>query len=342
MRPFAIDFAPGETPLTMWARRIISLSGLLALAALAWLAAPLWLLLGLLADLMVGPRWRWSRARTVGFLMLFLACEVVGVVAAAVVWMSTFGGRIVSHQRYLDYNAACQRWWSEALLRGTFRLFSIGLEVEGQEVAASAPFLLLVRHVSTADTVLAASLVANHHRILLSYVVKRELLWDPCLDIFGHRLPVAYIDRHRQGGEAAAAGIADLARSAAGRTGVLIYPEGTRFSEAKRAHYIRRLRETGKPELAEMAEGMKHVIAPRPRGVLALLEAAPQLDIVVLAHLGLEGASSFSEFFAGGLVDQRVRVKLWRISCSEIPTENRERWLFDRWAEVDNWVASHQ
>ena len=67
--------------------------------------------------------------------------------------------------------------------------------LEGQEEAQSGPFLLLVRHTSLADTVLAATFLSHPNGIGLRYILKKELLWDPCLDIVGRRLPNHFVDR---------------------------------------------------------------------------------------------------------------------------------------------------
>jgi uncharacterized membrane protein/1-acyl-sn-glycerol-3-phosphate acyltransferase len=312
----------------------------LLLAVASWLTAPLWLAGCFFVDAVLGPRWKWARTRAVAFFMLYLGCESWGIASAATIWLITLGGRIVSRERYLEYNAILQRWWSEALMKGTFRIFSMRFEVEGQEVAKAAPFLLLVRHVSTADTVLAANIVANRHSVLIKYVIKRELLWDPCLDIVGRRLPNVFIDRSGTDSQVAINAVTRLGQEVDERSAVLIYPEGTRFSQARRARFIEHLRKSGQEDLVRIAESMRHVLPPRTRGVLAILDVAPDIDIVVLAHVGFEGARSFSTFWGGDLVGRTVRAKLWRVSASEIPNVDRERWLFERWAEVDAWVTS--
>jgi hypothetical protein len=54
----------------------------------------------------------------------------------------------------------------------------------------------MLRHASIGDTLLASALVGRPHGIFwLRYVLKRELLWDPCLDVVGNRLPHVFVDR---------------------------------------------------------------------------------------------------------------------------------------------------
>lgn len=340
MCPFPIRMAPGETAALMWARRALSVSLVTTLWAVAWLGSPLWVLAALVIDLSTGSSRTLPRVRALIFFMFFLGAEVWGLVAGAVIWLLSLGGRIVSHDRYVRHNAKAQAWWTEALSRCSFRIFSARREVDGASVARKAPFVLLVRHTSPADTVLAACIVANRFDILLRYVLKRELLWDPCLDVFGHRLPVVFIARKGADRQAAVEAVASLGEDLDDRSAVLIYPEGTRFSPTKREKRIAELRESGRDDLARIAERMKHALAPKTSGVLRLLDENPHLDLVILAHHGMEGAASFGSFLRGGLVGRTVRVRLWRIQSTDVPcaSADRERWLFERWAEIDEWI----
>ena len=122
---------------------------------------------------------------------------------------------------------------------------------------------------------------------------------------------------------------------------MLIYPEGTRFTEAKRARVLDRLRENGPAELARRAERLQRVLPPRPGGPLALIDRAPGADVVFCAHAGFEGAGSFGSLWRGSVVGQIVRVRFWRVPASEIPSDPEARldWLFDQWEAIDTWLA---
>ena len=173
---------------------------------------------------------------------------------------------------------------------------------------------------------LAAALVGNPNRLLLRYVLKRELLWDPCLDLVGRRLPNTFIDRRAPQRQAEVAAIAQLATGLDERSAVLIYPEGTRFSEEKLGRAVQALREKGMDALAAIAATYRHCLPPRLLGPLALLEAAPGVDVVLLEHTGFEGAATFARFWSGALVGRTIRVRLRRIEAAAIPpTEASER-----------------
>jgi 1-acyl-sn-glycerol-3-phosphate acyltransferase len=327
-----------DSIVSIWSRRALSVPLYLGLALLCLVGAPLWILGTAVADVASGKT-RWPRTRALGFFSLYLACEAAGVVIATLLWLVTFGGLIGGARRFLDANAALQRWWSTTLFRGSLWLFSMKVEVEGLELARNGPFVLFVRHASTADSVLAAALVANPHRLLLRYVLKRELLWDPCLDIVGRRLPNAFVDRRAANSQSEIDSIAQLARNLDARSAVLIFPEGTRFAQVKLARGVDALRARKLDRLAAIASRFRHVLPPRLGGSLALLEAAPGVDLIFLEHTGFEGAATFGRFWSGGLVGRSLRVRLRRFAAETIPDSGRDEWLFERWAEMDSWIS---
>ena len=165
-----------EPLLSIWGRRAVTVPALLALAAVVFAAAPVWGLGALVVDLATAGGRRLPRTRALAFFALYLGCEVAGIAGAFAVWAVTLGGRLGGPGGYLERNAALQRLFSHALFHGSCRIFSMRVVAEGLDLAKSGPFLLFVRHASTADTVVSAALVANPSRLVLRYVVKRELL----------------------------------------------------------------------------------------------------------------------------------------------------------------------
>ena len=107
--------------------------------------------------------------------------------------------------------------------------------------------------------------------------------------------------------------------------GVLIYPEGTRFTPAKRASLLARLEEKGETEQLEYVRSLHHVLPPKLGGTLALLENAETADVVFCVHSGFEKARSFNQFMAGALNDVTVRVHFWRVARKDIPVPRAER-----------------
>ena len=126
--------------------------------------------------------------------------------------------------------------------------------------------------------------------------------------------------------------------------GVLIYPEGTRFTPQRRAAVLEKLRRPGREELLARAESLANVLPPRTGGTLALLDERPDVDVVVCMHVGFDGTMRLTDLVSGALVGTTVRVRFDRISADTIPRdeEGRTRWLFDLWSGVDRWVGEQE
>jgi 1-acyl-sn-glycerol-3-phosphate acyltransferase len=327
--------------LRRWARRSITLPAIHVVWIVCTALAPALFLLAAARDAIGGAPRLWARTRTVAFFLCFLWLEVLGLWFALALWLVSGVWLGVNRTRFVAWNYALQRWWTGSVFSAARWAYSMPFESEGVECATDGPYLLFVRHASTADTVVPASVIANEFSIQFRYVLKNELLWDPCLDVVGKRLPNAFVDRTGSMRDRELAAIGDLVEDLGPRDGILIYPEGTRYTPAKHARALEKLRGSARKTIVSRAERLEHVLPPRPGGPLALLAAAPSLDVVFFAHTGLEGAVNFRRFIRGGLVGQTIRVKVWRVPAAEIPTSEEERleWLFDQWLRVDTWLA---
>jgi 1-acyl-sn-glycerol-3-phosphate acyltransferase len=308
--------------------------GLLLVTALL----PVLLILGLAIDLMrrvasgVPP----TAARLTLFLWVYLAAETAGLAVLAAVWVGSLGGRRGAWLR--DMTWRFQQLWAGALFGAVRALFRLRLEVEGDDTVVPGPVIVLIRHASIVDNLLPANLIARPHRIRLRYVLKRELLSDPCLDVAGRRLP-NYFVRRGTGEAREVEQVRALAHGLGTDEGVLIYPEGTRFTPERRAGAIARIAERD-PRLAERAERLRHLLPPRLGGVGALLDGAPDADVVVVAHHGFDGLRLLSDIWRGGLVGLVVQVRVTRVPRSAVPEPGVARvdWLYDLWQDVDDWL----
>lgn len=316
-------------------RRLLTIPAVVFLFVVMTVGSPMIAVIVVVIDLVrsIGFGKPWIASRGVLFLWVYLLGELWALLALLA---SAPLPRVSKDEITYDLQGVWARW----NLRALCRLFSIELLVEGQDNARRGPIILLSRHASLVDTLLPANLVANPHRIRLRYVLKRELLFDPALDVAGNRLPNYFVDRSGEHTAGEIAALSELAGDLQPNEGVLIYPEGTRFSEQKRERYVTRLIRHG-GALGRLSAGFRTVLPPRVAGTLALLEAS-QADVVVLAHYGLEGLATVSDIWAGSLVGTTIEVALWRIPRSTIPSERNEQveWLFEVWRAVDEWVAS--
>jgi 1-acyl-sn-glycerol-3-phosphate acyltransferase len=325
-----------------WGRRALTIPSVVVAFALVTLALPLLLAIAALVDV---ARWllrrqRWTSLRLLAFLWVYLAAQVVGLSALFWVWLLSFGAAARRAGRLVDWTFEVQQIWASALFRTVCVLFGLRVRVEGEADLRHGPYVVFIRHASVIDTLLPTVLITRRHGIRLRFVLKRELLVDPCLDVAGLRLPNCFVSR---AGETSADvdGVATLGRGLGPGEGVLIYPEGTRFSPGKRRRILARL-SGGSPEIFSRAQRLSQVLPPRLGGALALLEAAEGADAVFFAHAGLDGFASVRDIFDQALGARRVEVKVWRIPRSQIPRDEaaRVRFLYDEWQKVDEWIAA--
>lgn len=339
MEPAGIWSLPRqESRLHTYRRRALTgpvylLAGLLALAL-----APVVYPLAFLVD--IAGRRRLATVRALAMGHVFLSCEAAGMAASAWIWLTRGSDR----ERYLERNFRLQCWWAGTLFRAGVRLFSLRVEVEGDEFVRTGPVLVFSRHVSPIDNLLPAVLVSDAHGIRLRWVINRSLLRDPCLDIVGNRLPNCFVAAGTGDSEAEIRRVQVLGHDLGPRDGVLIFPEGALFSPSRLERVLSRIEESGDERLLARARRLQNLLPPRLGGSTALLEAARGTDVVFLAHTGLEGATEYHNILRGGLIGRTIRVRIWRVLAEDIPQSRDDRigWLFDQWEQLDNWVSANQ
>jgi 1-acyl-sn-glycerol-3-phosphate acyltransferase len=237
-----------------------------------------------------------------------------------------------------------QRWWARNLLRALGVLCGIRVTVDNVRALGPGPVLLFARHASLADSLVSAYIVSNLAHMHPRYVLKKELLVDPCLDVVGGRLPNHFLDREAPDSTPELRALAQLVSDMDESTVGIIFPEGTRANPVKR---IKAMEKIGvrDPERARALAGMQHLLPPRPSGVSAMARGNPGADIVIAWHVGFEGLDTF-----GGIHSalarrlQPIHVEFERFERSGVPPVDAEsngafvQWLDERWTEIDKKI----
>lgn len=319
---------------------MISLPVLAVVGVLVTVLLPLLVLGGAVRDL-VGGR-SWITVRCVLALAFNVWFHVAGAIALLGIWLLA-GPHTGATERFARWNLRFEVWWANAVFGWAMRLFRMRLRVEHGEVAGPGPVILFPRHASILDVLLPVIIVGGQHGLHLRYVMKRELLWDPCIDSFGHREPTAFVRRGTRDHAPEIAAVGRLMRGLGPHDGVVLFVEGTRFTPQKQQRVLRSIQRKD-PASYERARRLRHVLPPHLGGPLEVLARNDGADVVFCAHTGLEGANHFKDLLDGSLLDAEVRVRLWRVPAEEIPRDRlgRIKWLYDHWDRVDAWIDEHR
>ncbi len=266
--------------------------------------------------------------------LTFVALHLSALLACLRLWLTGRAADREAHYALLD-------GFVSGVYRAAVRLARVEVHVEDPAGAgpllsdAGRPVIVLYRHAGEGDSLLAVHQLLCRHGRRPRLVMHEVLQWDPLIDVLGSRLPNRFL--HPGGGDTER-DIAEMSSDLGPRDAVLIFPEGGNVTPERRHRSIERLQQAGHAEQAAMAERMQHVLAPRPGGALAAIDAAPGADVVVIGHTGIP--TGFGELWHLLPHRQAVHVRLWHVPAAEVPTDRDAQidWLFDRWVTLDEWI----
>jgi 1-acyl-sn-glycerol-3-phosphate acyltransferase len=319
-------------------RRLV-LAPMVALIEFALLlVSPIVLVLAALASPLFGG---WRPLRMTLIVLGGASRHLAATVACFGLWVASGLGRKTGSERMLRAHYAVMRWFVAGVYRCIVRLARVEVAVSDSAAAQEAlsskgrPVIVLGRHAGEGDTLLVIHELLCRHGRGPRVVLHDGLRLDPLIDVLGERLPNRFVDP--RGGDTEVE-IAAMARELGSTAALVIFPEGVNFSPQGRRRGIERLEQGGYPEEAEHARAMRHVSAPRPGGVVAAIEAAPDADVVILGHVGFP--TGMREVWRLLPAPQTIEVRLWHEPASAIPADRQEkiRWLFGWWRTLDDWV----
>lgn len=337
--------APDDPPWTRRARIARGIGIELTLFALLTLTAPVTLSVGALTDALLWLRQRkpWMSVRVIALLWWLALGELRGLVGIAWVWLISGGPLARDTPARRARTFGLQVGWATHHLAGIRWLCRLRVRIEGDDLVGSGPVIVFARHTSVIDNGLPALLISRVHGIDLRYVLKSGLQSLPTLDIGARWVPTCFVKRGSDDPAREIERVRTLARNLSGpRDGVLVFPEGTRFTPAK-LEKLKRRTDIADPALAKLVAELSHVLPPRTGGPLALLDEAPQAAVVICAHVGLDRFHDLRAIWGGAVMGTTVHVRFWRHEAEELPGggEARATWLYERWREVDDWIAQN-
>ncbi|RBY90262.1 acyltransferase [Blastococcus sp. TBT05-19] len=333
-------------------RRVRRVTGpllLVALAAAALVLLPVLVLASAVASIVLPGRWR--ALRLLGFLLVYLALEVTGLVVAGLLWLRAGCGRRLHTPASRRAHYAALRRLLDAVMRAAQRLFALRLVTDGtswsplDDGVPGSPdaMLVLSRHAGPGDSFLLVNTLMNRDHLRQPRIVLKDVLQlDPLIDVYLNRLPNHFVPAERTDGYRSEDAIAGLARDLGEEDALLIFPEGANFTPRRKVRAIERLRGRGLDSAVRRAEAMRHVLPPRPAGVSAALGAAPHADVVFVAHTGLEHLSTVRDLWQGLPMDKTLHLRWWFVPAAEVPRGPAEQtdWLYRWWETIDAWIST--
>jgi 1-acyl-sn-glycerol-3-phosphate acyltransferase len=328
-------------------RRMLLAGAMLALAVLALVGLPVTLIVAAGLSPLVPGYLRPLRVLWIALLHIFL--EAVMILLMLDLWVFSGFGWALRRPFFQRAHYSLVRWYLVIMFREASRVLhlTVALEGEAPNQGAPGPVLVLSRHAGPGDSFTVMYALQQWYGREPRVVLKNTMALDPAIGLVLHRLPARFISPQPGSQEArdeVEAQIADLATGLDDNDAFVIFPEGGNFTKARRERAIASLRRLGLTAMAERAERMTSVIAPRPGGVLTALDAAPDADVMLVAHTGLDHLDTVSDIWRELPMDKQIVMRWWRVPRSEVPSGREERidWLFTWWEQIDTWIEQNR
>ncbi|ROS78600.1 1-acyl-sn-glycerol-3-phosphate acyltransferase [Cellulomonas sp. PhB143] len=332
-----------------WVRRLVlgPLVVLLAVLLVPTTAMLALLVLGIVSWALPG---RLRLTRVLWMASFYVLWDAAALVALFALWVASGFGWAIHRPAFQRAHYALARRMITAFfwqVRWTLRLT---IDVEGAEALAplaGRPVVVVSRHAGPGDSFVLVDALLNRFAREPRIVLKDSMQWDPAIDVLLNRIPTRFITPHsrrRPGAPGGSAAVGDLAVGMDDDDALLIFPEGGNVTPRRQARRVQALRDAGDDRLAAYAESMRHVMAPHLGGVLAALDAAPEAEIVFVAHTGLESLVTARDIWRALPMDKRIVMAGRTVPRAQVPTPAREReeWLFAQWLSVDEWIDAYE
>ncbi len=311
----------------------------MVLLCLAWIAASPALVLGALTYGLVFDR-KLRAARLLAFATVYAFYEVLSIAALLGLWIGSGAGLAIQSERMQRIHFTYMRWWLKRINRAAGRFFRLRILIEDPPARKEGPILVFSRHAGPGNSLMLVGTMMIAYRRLPRIVMLAKLQWDPFFDIIGNRLPNRFIRHDPSERDRSLAVIGELAAGTKGQGAFVLFPEGRDFTLTLRARAIASLRKGGFHRHADRAELLRRMLPPRHNGVMAAVKAAPEADVVFVAHTVLEDVGTFKQIYRRIPFERPVAARYWRVPPSEVPTEPEAiiDWLYSWWARIDQWI----
>jgi 1-acyl-sn-glycerol-3-phosphate acyltransferase len=318
---------------------------LVAFAVVLLASLPIWLLLALIVSPMVPGHLRVPRL--IFLAVVYLVWDASALIVLAVLWVASgFGWKIrtpafqrahyVVTGKFLGFLFWIARWALHLVVD------VVGTDPDTAE--PGRPEIVVSRHAGPGDSFILIHALVNWFDREPRIVLKATLQWDPAVDVLLNRLPNRFITPGRTGSRPLEEVVGDLAVGLDDNDAFVIFPEGGNFTPRRRIKAIQWLRSHGMFVLARKAEKLRNVLPPKPAGLFAAIDAAPDSGVIFVAHTGLDRMMTVADVWRELPMDKHLVMRFWSVDPEEVPTGEEERvaWLYEWWAHIDRWIEENR
>lgn len=325
-------------------RRVVVAPAIVVGTLLLVVFVPLWLLIAIVVSVRLPGRWRAVRILYVA--LVYLAGESLMLLTMFGLWLASGFGRRIRTPYFQEIHYGLARAFLDLMFDLCMKVLKLEILTEGPSALDlhGRPLIVCSRHAGPGDSFILIHALLSWYDREPRIVLKHTLAWDPMFDLLLTRVPARFVNPNPKAGENLEEKIAELATGLDDDDAFVIFPEGGNFTPGRRSKAIERLRSRGLEKMAERAEGMTNLLAPRPGGVTAALGAAPDADVVLVAHTGLDHMGTIAEVWRELPMDKRLTMKWWLVPRAEIPTGRDAQidWLYAWWKRIDDWIDDNK
>ncbi len=323
-----------------WLRRVVLAPIYLGVILVVLATMPVWLLVAAVAAPFGSGRLR--ALRVTWMLAVYLLLEAVALIVLFGLWVASGFGWKLRGPRFQRIHYVLTGRFLRVLYGQARWALGVKVAVVGTDpdvAAPGRPELVFCRHAGPGDSFLIIHALVNWFDREPRIVLKHTLQWDPVIDVMLNRLPNQFLTAG--GGDPSH--VARLATGLDENDVLVLFPEGGNFTPTRRERAIQRLRDLGLHAMAERAARMRHVLAPRPGGTLAALDAAPEAGVIWVAHTGLDKLLTVADLWRHLPLDLTITMRWWSVDAEDVPVGHEQRvdWLYEWWARIDAWIDRH-
>lgn len=329
----------------VWVRRLVLAPAVVVLAVVLLTTLPVWLLLALAASPLVPGHLRVPRL--VFLVIVYLVWDAAALIVLGLLWLASgFGWRIRSPGFQRAHYVVTGKFLGVLFWLARWSLH-LSVDVVGTDpdtAVPGRPEIVVSRHAGPGDSFILIHSLVNWFDREPRIVLKASLQWDPAVDVLLNRLPNRFISPGRTHTNTLEQQISELATGLDDNDAFVIFPEGGNFTPRRRISAIARLRARGLADMAERAEHLRNVLPPKPGGLIAAIDAAPDSGVIFVAHTGLDRMVKVGDVWRELPMDKRLIMRFWSVEPEDVPVDEGDRvaWLYDWWERIDAWIEENR